>query len=115
PALKGEAIPRKRPLLWAYYNSYDGKTHIPTVAMVDGDMKVRARLKGFKNTSQIDNTNAAQLKSAELIDFEIYDLSEDPSEASPLPSEGGPLVELLKKEYAALLEDSYIWPTAGSQ
>ncbi len=113
PATAGERINRQQPLLWAYYNSYDGQQHIPTVAMRDGDMKVRARLEGMSNTSNVDSSTIAQVKAAKLVDFEIYDLSKDPGETTPLDIEGSPLPAKMQKLYEDLLADSHVWPAVA--
>ena len=110
PAINGDPLPREKPLLWAYYNSYNGSEHVPTVAMRDGNMKVRATLHGMKQTSQLDKANLEAIQSATPGDFEIYDLSKDPAEENPLPTEGNPLPEKMKRLYGELLSDSHIWP-----
>ncbi|MCA8991075.1 MAG: sulfatase-like hydrolase/transferase [Planctomycetaceae bacterium] len=107
---EGNPVDRARPLLWAYYNSYDGKTYLPTVAMRDGNMKVRAIVQGLPKTDNIDGANVMALQNAVLGDFEIYDLSDDPSEQHRLPLEGSPLPEKLSRLHAELLKDCHIWP-----
>ena len=110
PALDGKPIDRRKPLLWAYYNSFDGKQHVPTVAMRDGNMKVRATLSGMPRLQQIDKANIDIVKSAHLTDFEIYDLAQDPKESRPLPTTDGDLKNKIRSLYQAMLSDCHIWP-----
>lgn len=107
--IDGEFV-REKPLIWIYLHSYDGKGHVPTVAMRDGDMKVRAVLDLPSGTSQIDQSNLAEIQGAELAQFEIYDLSTDLSEENPLPLEGSPLPEKMRKLYREMLAGSHVWP-----
>lgn len=109
-ALDGGEVEREKPLLWAYYNSYNGESHVPTVAMRDGDRKVRAVLADLKSTSQIDAANLETVKAAKLTNFEIFDLSKDLQEQNPLPVEGSPLPGKMQKLYEELLSDSHVWP-----
>lgn len=111
PALEeGGDLHREKPLLWIYYHSFDGETYVPTVAMRDGDMKVRATLDSSAATSQVDESNISQIESARFEKFEIYDLSEDPGEENPLPVEESPLPQKLKKLYRDSLAESHVWP-----
>ncbi len=110
PAINGGPLPREKLLLWVYFNSYNGSEHVPTVAMRDENMKVRATLQGMKQTNQLDKANLEAIQSATLGDFEIYDLSKDLAEENPLPTEGSPLPEKMKRLYGELLSDSHIWP-----
>ncbi len=110
PALRGEPMKREKPLLWAYYSSYDGEKYLPTVAMRDGDWKIRATLAGLPRTNQVDEGNIEAVKAAVLRDFEIYDLSSDPGEKRPLEVEGSSLPEKLSRLYGELLGGSHVWP-----
>lgn len=110
PALSGQMIDRPQPLLWAYYHSYDGKRYTPTVAMRDGNMKVRATLQGIGSPDNIDEANLAKIRAAKLVNFEIYDLSQDPTESKPLDSASSPLPAKMTKLYEAMLDDCHIWP-----
>lgn len=111
PVLSGESeLVRERPLMWIYYHTYDGENYVPTVAMRDGDMKVRGLLEESATTSQLDQGNIDKVKAAEFEQIEIFDLSKDPGEENPLPLEGSPLPGKLKELYAEVLADSHLWP-----
>ncbi len=111
PALEeGATLQRERPLLWIYYHSFDGESYVPTVAMRDGDMKVRAILDSSAETSQVDDENVSQVEGATFEKIQIYDLSDDPGEQSPLPVEGSPLPDKLRELYREVLSDSLVWP-----
>ncbi|MEM6468109.1 MAG: sulfatase-like hydrolase/transferase [Planctomycetota bacterium] len=112
PALGGRKIQRERPLMWVYYHSFteDGR-YVPSISMRDGDLKLRAKLKGIQGASQIDASNIEQVRAATLTDFELYDLSRDLSETNPLPLDQSPLPGRLRKNYRRALETFHIWPT----
>jgi len=113
PALSGEQIVRQRPLMWVYYNARqeDGRHH-PSVSMRDGPYKVRALLEGVKSTSNLDANNAEAIRSAKLGQFELYDLSQDPSESNPLPATATNLPELLRQQYDDALSTFRVWPAS---
>ncbi|MEO1529693.1 MAG: sulfatase-like hydrolase/transferase [Planctomycetota bacterium] len=111
PALFGKPIRRERPLMWVYYHSYtEQKRWVPSVSMRDGDMKVRAVIDGFDGIVQVDESNVDMVRAGELSGFELYDLSKDPSESRPLPIEGSPLPEKLRKQYNDALQSFLVWP-----
>jgi arylsulfatase A len=112
PALNGDAISRERPLLWVYYHSYteDG-TYVPSVSLRDGDMKIRAVVEGIPSLQQIDEGTIDQVRAGRLGSFEIYDLSKDIGERTPLPVEGSALPEMLNALYRDTLETFHVWPS----
>ncbi|MEQ8880516.1 MAG: arylsulfatase, partial [Cyclobacteriaceae bacterium] len=57
--------------------------------------------------------NEALVRESDLVDFELYNLKDDPSESKELsqsdPNELKRMQALLNQEYAELLADSHIW------
>ncbi|MEL6108887.1 MAG: sulfatase-like hydrolase/transferase [Planctomycetota bacterium] len=116
PALAGGTIKRRRPLMWIYYHSYTEQKHyVPSVSFRDGDLKIRARIDGFKGVAQVDQANIDAVRDGELTGFEIYDLSTDKSESNPLPVAGSDLPAKLREQYRAALETFHIWPAIKRQ
>jgi arylsulfatase A len=107
----GEVPQRTQPLLWAYYNAINDAR----VAMRHGPWKVLARLNGgaFPRLENLTPENLKKAQAAELTDFEIYNLEQDPGETlnragRDLPNEPE-LVALLRTQYSALAADSFAW------
>ena len=104
---------RTKPLLWGFYNALN--EHV--VAMRTDDWKIMCRLKNDTTyLSRINNLydgNEAFVKDATLTDFVLYDMKKDISESEDAsemyPEAFEKMKNLLKTEYAALLEDSHIW------
>lgn len=112
PAASGKELQRKRPLLWVYYNSYtEAGNHMPSVAMIDGDVKIRATLQGVKPTSQIDQNNQETMFSATLGNFEQFNLGTDMAEKSPVPTEEITHREALIKAYQEAVKTFHVWPS----
>ena len=116
PLLKNGGVPeRTQPLLWAYYNAINDAR----VAMRHGPWKVLARLNGGK-FPRLENLTPESLKkaqAAELTDFEIYNVEQDPGETLNLAgrklANEQELMTLLRNQYSALAADSLAWtPTA---
>lgn len=112
PLLKsGEAPQRTQPLLWVYYNAINDAR----VAMRHGPWKVMARLNGgsFPRLENLTPENLKKAQAAELTDFEIYNLEQDPGETLNLVgrelSNEQELTALLRKQYSALTNDSFAW------
>lgn len=109
PLFEGREFRRKKPLIWAYYNSLNEHQ----VAMRDGDWKVLAKLNLDNKIQNLNNTNINLVRSAEFIDFEVYEITEDIHEDNNLSDSGASKVnqfkKKLKKYYLELLRDSYIW------
>ena len=116
PVLEGEKLNRSKPLMWAYYNSYTetGK-YVPSVALRDGDLKIRAVLEGMKSTSQLDQSNVSSAQGAVPAEFEIFNLVADPSETNPLSMENSDLPARLETLYKEAFKTFHIWPTLESQ
>jgi arylsulfatase A len=116
--LKGTSGPpeRNQPLTWAYYNGINDAR----VAMRHQQWKVLARLDRGTHPRLQNLTPASKqrLAEAELTDFEIYNLVEDRGETTNLFGRGSApdqeLIQLLQREYRALLNDSPAWqPVSG--
>ena len=77
--------------------------------------KVLARLNGgkFPKRQNLTPTSLAEAKAAELTDFEIYNVVDDPGEIQNLAGRNlvadDELQTQLKKEYADLVADSPAW------
>ena len=111
PALSAQSIQRDRALMWIYYHSFnEQKKYVPSISMRDGDFKLRAQISGFKGVAQIDASNIKNVRAAELTDFELYDLSNDTSESTPLPIEGSKLPDKLREQYRNALDTFHVWP-----
>ncbi|GAA4458856.1 sulfatase-like hydrolase/transferase [Novipirellula rosea] len=108
PALKNEAPDRPKPLLWIYYNALNERR----VAMRDGEWKVLAKLNISKYTN-VTTENEAEVKAAELSDFQIFRITNDVDESNDLsasmPEKLDELSKRLKANYHDLLNDSHIW------
>lgn len=108
PALKGGAIPREKPLLWAYYAALNERQ----IAMRDGDWKLLARV-DIPIARTIDRSNEAQIKAATLTNFQLFNVVEDVGERNDLaashPAKLAELTKRLKVRYQELLNDSHVW------
>lgn len=116
PLLQTEQLPaRPRPLLWAYYNAINDAR----VALRSGPWKVLARLDGGRlpRMENLTPHGLAQAQQAQLTDFEIYDLSQDPGETRNLLGRMDATAEqrlrqLLQTQYQELVQDSPAWQPA---
>lgn len=112
PLFAGEEIQRKKPLVWLYFNALNSAK----VSMRRGKYKVLASLSNLPKLSQVDEKNKSKVLEAQLIDFEIYDLEQDPAESNsfdPATSDASAedLPALLEKEFEALQQSLFIWPS----
>jgi arylsulfatase A len=109
PALENKAPVRPKPLLWIYYNALNERR----VAMRDGDWKVLAKL-DIKKRVNVTTNDEAEVKAAELSDFQIFKISDDIGESNDLssskPEKLAELTQRLKTQYQELLAGSHIWP-----
>jgi arylsulfatase A len=121
PALEGRDIPRQRPLFWFYYNALNEAK----VAMIDSDWKILAQLEDPENPRQalpqlshINAANEARVRGAGLMEFELYDLSADTSEANNLadtnPDQLARLRRKLEARYRDVLNTQHIWPVVNT-
>lgn len=109
PLLDGESFERKQPLLWAYYNAINERQ----VAMRTGPYKVLARIDDAGKQSNLTAPIKMRLESAKLVDFQIFDVTQDIGESQDLsgddPQRTDRLTSQLKQQYAELLSDSPTW------
>ena len=107
----GQTSARKKPLVWAYYNSINDAR----VAMRHGRWKVLARLNGgkFPKRQNLTPTTLAEAKAARLTDFEIYNIAADPGELSNLADrtlvQQAELIAKIRSAYEELVSDSPAW------
>ncbi len=104
-------FPRKKPLIWIYYNALNEHC----VAMRTKKWKVLAKLDGGKpkKFSNVHSNNSAAVKSWKLTDLEIYDIAKEVSEKTNLAATDKNLRKemraLLEKQYRELVNDSKVW------
>ena len=112
PLLKSGDIPKRtKPLVWVYYNAINDAR----VAMRHGPWKVLARLNSgrFPRYENLTPLRLAEARDADLTDFEIYNLADDPGETLNLAGRGlennADLKATLTAEYQSLANDSFSW------
>ncbi|MFC2124696.1 sulfatase [Bacteroidota bacterium] len=113
PLLNGKDFDRKKPLLWCYYNALN--EHM--VAMRDGEWKIMARLKNdtsyIPKAQNIYKGNESLIRSAELVDYSLYNLIDDLSETRDVSQANPEIFEALKAsikdKYGELIRDTYVW------
>lgn len=117
PVLEGKPIPRERPLFWFYYNALNEAK----VALIDGGWKILAQLEDpehlgqrLPNIQHVNGTNAARVRGARLMNFELYRLDRDPSEARNLATEVPGRLALLRQKlesrYQEVVTAQHVWP-----
>ncbi len=107
PLFSGKEFEREKPLVWLFFNALNAAK----VSMRHGDHKVLASLSGLPRLSQVDEANFSQIETTELVDFEIYNLKNDPTEAVNLDPETKQLSELLRSHFDSLRDALYVWPS----
>jgi arylsulfatase A len=82
PMLRGQSIERRTPLFWSYYRALSA----PRAAMRLGNWKIVARWDGpaRPNSANVSEEAMSLIKSAQLTDFELYDLRRDIAEQADL-------------------------------
>ncbi|WP_319481330.1 sulfatase-like hydrolase/transferase [uncultured Draconibacterium sp.] len=113
PLIETGSMNRVKPLTWAFYDAINERM----VAMRTNDWKIMCRLKSdtsyVENFHNIYDGNERMINEAELTDFLLYNMNEDISESTDVsekyPEKFEEMKELLKSEYAALLEGSFVW------
>ncbi len=108
--LDGEATQRGRPLVWCYFNALNEQR----VAMRTGRWKMLAKLDAgaFPKLQNVHAGNRDQVLSANLTDFELYDVSQDVAEQNNLfatASEAADLRQTLEDRYEELIRSSHVW------
>lgn len=108
PVFENEAPERPKPLLWVFYNALNERR----VAMRDGHWKMLAKL-NIDKCVNVTSANEAEVKSAQLSDFQIFKITDDIGESRDLstsmPEKLAELSKRLKTHYRELLDDSHIW------
>ncbi len=103
PVLNGESIARERPLYWQFNRAKsDAK-----VAIRDGDWKLVAHLTepGPNIGADITAEEIQRIKTAELTNFELYNLTDDIAESKDLKSERADVFSKLKPKMEAVYEE----------
>jgi len=109
--LGGGQVKRTTPLYWHFNQAFGG----PLVALRHGDWKILATLdKTFTQGTAITQQSEADFHSAELKDFQLYNLKDDIGEAKDLaPTQPAKLKEmqsLLAAKYKEVRDESPTWP-----
>ncbi|OVE73503.1 arylsulfatase [bacterium B17] len=109
PALKNKPVKRDKPLVWAYYDALNTRR----VAMRDGEWKVLAKLQGVNKCKEMNAKNEAKIKAAELVDIQIFKITDDVGESKDLsleePKKLAELTRKIKENYQDILDDSHVW------
>ena len=111
PILNGEQVEREQPLFWCYFNAINEAR----VAMRHGKWKVLAQLNGgeLPKMQNITQQRLESIKSANLTNFEVYDIESDIAEEKNLIDSDdatiGELQKLLAQSYQKLVEGSHVW------
>jgi len=112
PIFQNRPIQRKTPLYWQY-NRASSK---PKVCMRVGDWKILASLTGpeLKPAIDIKPGDMEAIKTAELTDFELYNLRKDIGETTDLaekePERLKQMADQLTKLYHEVRDESPVWP-----
>ena len=107
-ATKVADMDRQHPLVWTYFNALNGRQ----VAMRMGDYKVLGLIRGVGKMPNLTADMKAKVASAQLGEFEIYDVVRDIDESENLfgrSDRSDELVDRLRREYRSLLDDSPVW------
>lgn len=111
-AMRGEAVTRLQPLYW----HFNASRSAPKVAIRSGKWKLLATLTGEEIApySDIFSKNQNLLKTAELDQFELYNLESDPAEENNLIAHekevAQSLVDSLTEIYLDVRDKSPTWP-----
>jgi len=100
---QGNPVDRKQPLFWHYYRAYgDAK-----VAVRDGDWKLVALWDAGSAAPgrAYQQGDYAQIKGAKLVDFELYNLTEDIAESNDVSGDHPEITARLKKALLAKYND----------
>ncbi|MBI1312244.1 sulfatase-like hydrolase/transferase [bacterium] len=112
PVLDGRPIDRKQPLYW-HFNRASGEIK---VAIRDGVWKLCARLNvpSPRPSGGITAEEIADLKTAELTGFELYNLSTDAAETADVSTDHPQLLATLQQKmqtiYNDVRQEAPIWP-----
>lgn len=109
--LQGQPLEREKPLFWCYFNAINEAR----VAMRHGEWKVLAQLNGgeLPKMENITEQRAEAVRSAQLTNFEVYNIKDDISEEKNLvDSDAEQIGELLKRltqHFHELVTNSHVW------
>jgi arylsulfatase A len=111
PVLSGGHISRTTPLYWHFNQAFGG----PLVALRSGNWKILATLdKTQPAGTVISPQTESDFKTAELKDFELYNLREDIGESRDLsstqPAKLAEMKSLLAAKYQEVRQESPTWP-----
>jgi arylsulfatase A len=111
PVFTGGSVRRTTPLYWHFNQAFGGKH----VALRSGDWKILAALdKPAQPGTAITPETEADFKSAELKDFELYNLASDLGEQRNLapeqPEKLRELQALLAAKYHEVRDEAPTWP-----
>jgi arylsulfatase A len=111
PVFQGGTARRETPLYWHFNQAMGG----PLVALRNGDWKILATLdKSWAQGTAITEETESSFKTAELKDFQLYDLRHDIGEATDLaqtrPEKLNELKSQLAAKYAEVRAESPTWP-----
>ena len=109
---KDEVI-RKRPMFWCYYSALNKSK----VALRDGNWKLLASLKyeddKYLKIRSLNKSNYDLIKTAKLVDFELYNIGNDNDESLNLVDKNHDefkrLSEAMHMMFDEVLKDSKIW------
>ena len=109
---KDEVI-RKRPMFWCYYSALNKSK----VALRDGNWKLLASLKykddKYLKIRSLNKSNYDLVKTAKLVDFELYNIGNDNDESLNLVDKNHDefkrLSEAMRMMFDEVLKDSKIW------
>ena len=114
PAINGGTVKRERPLMWIYYRAFtEDKKYLPSIAMRNGRLKIRAMIDGMKGVDQVDESNIADVRKGKLGKVDIYDLVTDPGEEVALPLSDFRWQNELWEQYLEALESFHVWPAVN--
>jgi arylsulfatase A len=112
PLLSGQPVSRARPLFWHYYGGYEGWQ----VAVRDGEWKLLAKT-NQSATIPIDGSlvpgTVGGLKGTKLIEFQLFHVTQDPTEsvnlASSEPERLAQLSDFAQRTYQEVIAECPDW------
>ena len=111
PIFRGGVVKRAKPLYWQYITAPG-----PQVALRDGPWKIMASLDGPRPQygSDITDGTSQLIKQGNLVEFELYNVADDPREtrnlAASSPAKLAELKRALEKYHAGVRADAPVWP-----
>jgi arylsulfatase A len=106
--LRGEQFARNRPLYWFFYRTS------PEIAMrLDNYMILGRDNDSIPRTHRFSAPDMAYIKEMDLVNYELYDLSQDPEQNDNLMDshpEAGQFQALLCSQLSEIREKGFYWP-----